>query len=222
MLPRTLETEAMDTAAEARDYDDMDHAAVNRVFVADFLAVYRGTGRVLDVGTGTARIPVELCRQAPHLTVVAIDLAAHMLAIGRENVSRAGLADRVTLERVDAKAMPYPSSAFAAVVSNSILHHIPEPGVAIGEMLRVLAPGGFLFVRDLLRPEDDATVKRLVDTYAADATPHQRQMFDDSFHAALTLAEVRALVADRGSDPANVTQTSDRHWTWSLAPFSAV
>jgi hypothetical protein len=39
MLPRVLEPEVMDTPEEARDYDAMDHSAVNRVFVADFLAV---------------------------------------------------------------------------------------------------------------------------------------------------------------------------------------
>ena len=39
MLPRVLEPELMDTAEEARDYDEMDHSAVNRAFVADFLGV---------------------------------------------------------------------------------------------------------------------------------------------------------------------------------------
>ena len=37
MLSRVLEPEVMDTPEEARDYDSMDHAAVNRLFVTDFL-----------------------------------------------------------------------------------------------------------------------------------------------------------------------------------------
>jgi hypothetical protein len=53
-----------------------------------------------------------------------------------------------------------------------------------------------------------------VETYAADANTHQRQMFEDSLRAALTVAEMRALVAGLGLDPATVRQTSDRHWTW--------
>jgi hypothetical protein len=40
-------------------------------------------------------------------------------------------------------------------------------------------------------------------------------MFDDSLRAALTLAEIRALVAEVGCDPAQVQATSDRHWTWA-------
>ena len=82
MLPRVLEPEVMDSAEEAADYDAMDHAEVNRVFVADFLAFWPGRGGVLDVGTGTAQIPVALCRQAPEYQVVGIDLADHMLRVG--------------------------------------------------------------------------------------------------------------------------------------------
>jgi ubiquinone/menaquinone biosynthesis C-methylase UbiE len=217
MLPRILEPEVMDTEEEARDYDAMDHSAVNRVFVADFLAAWDHPGRdlVLDVGTGTAQIPIELCRQHSGCRVTAIDLAEHMLAIGRRNVERAGLAGRITLERRDAKRLPHADGAFGAVISNSIVHHIPEPRYVLAEMARVAAPGGLLFVRDLLRPADDAAVGRLVDLYAAGANDHQRQMFGDSLRAALTLDEVRDLVATLGFDPDTVKQTTDRHWTWT-------
>jgi ubiquinone/menaquinone biosynthesis C-methylase UbiE len=214
MLPRTLEPEVMDTAAEARDYDAMDHSAVNGAFVADFRAVWDGRNPVLDVGTGTAQIPVALCRAAPDAALTAIDLAEHMLELGRANVRRAGLEGRIRLERADAKATPYPDGAFAAVISNSIAHHIPEPGRALAEMVRLTTPGGLLFVRDLLRPADEATLDRLVETYAGDANGHQRQMFADSLRAALTLAAVQHLVAALGFDAATVRQTTDRHWTW--------
>jgi ubiquinone/menaquinone biosynthesis C-methylase UbiE len=213
MLPRTLEPEVMDTPEEARDYDAMDHAAVNRVFAADFLAVWDGRGPVLDVGTGTAQIPIELCRQHPTIQLTGIDLAEHMLALGRRNVLRAGLDDRVRLERVDAKRLPFPDVTFGAVISNSIVHHIPQPGLVLAEMVRVVVPGGALFVRDLLRPADEDEVARLVGLYGG-AEPHGRQMFADSLRAALTLAEARGLVAALGLDAADVRQTTDRHWTW--------
>src|SRR5947209_20145616 len=99
MLPRRLEPEVMDTAAEARDYDAMDHAAVNRVFVADFLAVWDGRGPVLDVGTGPAQLPIELCRRSAAVGVVGVDLAEHMLTVARANIRRAGLDDRLAVRR---------------------------------------------------------------------------------------------------------------------------
>src|SRR5438552_732827 len=103
MLPRVLEPEVMDTAEEAADYDAMDHAAVNGVFASDFLAAWDGRNPVLDVGTGTAQIPVELCRRSPLPEVVGIDLSAHMLRVGEDNVRRAGLSGRIRLQLVDAK-----------------------------------------------------------------------------------------------------------------------
>jgi ubiquinone/menaquinone biosynthesis C-methylase UbiE len=215
MLPRVLEPEVMDSAEEAHDYDAMDHAAVNRVFVDDFLAAWDGNSPVLDVGAGTAQIPISLCRRAPTARVLGVDLAEHMLRVGRDNLRRAGLEDRLRLERHDAKQLPFADGSFAAVVSNSIVHHIPRPESALAQMVRVTNIGGLLFVRDLVRPVDDGGVGHLVTTYAGDATAHQRAMFEASLRAALTLAEVRGLVAALGFDGSTVQLTSDRHWTWS-------
>ena len=246
MLPRSLEPEVMDTAEEAADYDAMDHSGVNRVFVGDFVATLnRGLtppgspSGVLDVGTGTALIPIELAARRLEFRITAIDLAEEMLVLGRRNVERAGCSDCISLELVDAKRMPYADGAFDAVISNSIVHHIPEPRGVLAEMWRVLRPGGLLFVRDLLRPETADEVERIVATYAGSESPRQQQLFRQSLHAALTVEEVGELLADvvgssdgrpavgwvaRSGDrpqhasgdrpqPAVVTQTSDRHWT---------
>ncbi len=215
MLPRTLEPEVMDTPEEARDYDAMDHATINRVFAADFLAAWDGSNPVLDAGTGTAQIPIEVCRQSSVARVVGVDLAEHMLTVGRENVRRAGLEGRVELRRCDAKGLPFDTMSFGAVMSNSIVHHIPEPARALAEMVRVVRPGGRLFVRDLSRPADEPTVQRLVKAYAGDANAHQQKMFAESLRAALTVEEMRGLVAALGFAPESVRATSDRHWTWS-------
>ena len=226
MLHRVLEPEVMDSEQDARDYDAMDHAAVNRQFVDDLFAAADAAGlalvgesaetldEILDVGTGTAQIPIELLGRRPSLRLTAIDLAPSMLEVGRRNVAAAGLTSHIRLECLDAKALPYPAGNFIAVISNSIVHHIPQPRQVLAEACRVLAEGGLLFVRDLLRPASDDAVRTLVDRYAADANDHQRQLFDDSMRAALNVDEVHQLVIDIGQDPAGVQQTSDRHWTW--------
>ncbi len=215
MLPRVPETEVMDTAEEARAYDSMDHSTVNRLFVEALLSEWSGPGPVLDVGTGTAQIPIEICRRHPTVNIVGIDLAVAMLELGRKNVDQAGFAGRIRLEQQDAKRLTYANGTFGAVVSNSIIHHIPDPAAVFAEMIRVRQAGGRLFVRDLLRPADEATLARLVETYGGDDA-HGRTMFGESLHAALTLDEVRQLVSAHGFAANGVTQTSDRHWTWVL------
>jgi ubiquinone/menaquinone biosynthesis C-methylase UbiE len=213
MLPRVLEPEVMDSAEEARDYDAMDHSVVNRAFAVDFLAAWDRCNPILDLGTGTAQIPIEVCRLDPGPEIVAVDLAEQMLRLAALNVQRAGLTARIRLERCDAKRLPFADGCFAAVMSNSIVHHIPQPRRVFAEMRRVARPGALLFVRDLLRPGNEAEVRHLVQRYAGDANAHQQQMFEASLRAALTLAEVRNLAAELGLPPECVRQTSDRHWT---------
>lgn len=229
MLDRVLEPEVMDTALEAVDYDAMDHAEVNRRFVDDLLAVLNGTElaaagrtcRLMDLGTGTAQIPIALVRRAREtnfaakLEIAAVDLAAEMLVIAKQNVIAAGMFDVIRLERLDAKTLPYPPNRFSVVASNSIVHHIPEPREALEEAVRVTAAGGLLFFRDLLRPNDEAELAKLVDLYTIGANAHQRQLFAQSLRAALTVSEVQELVKSLGFDASTVKATSDRHWTWA-------
>ncbi len=225
MIPRILEPEVMDTTAEAQDYNSMDHGDVNRRFVDDFLsAVARSEiakqladsgdpAQFLDVGTGTALIPIELCGRELNCRVVGIDLAEEMLKVGRQNVEQAKLESAVSLEQIDAKKMPYGDGEFDAVISNSIVHHIPEPMGVFREMVRVVRPGGNLFVRDLLRPDSLDELERLVGLYAGEENEHQQQMFRESLHAALTLKEVQLLLSEVGLAAECAKQTSDRHWT---------
>jgi SAM-dependent methyltransferase len=226
MIPRILEPEVMDSPLEAVDYNTMDHSHVNRVFVDDLLhALPRATSlpaiglcTILDVGTGTAQIPIELCRRPGHWHVTAADLAQSMLDVAAQNIAAARLGERITLQHLDAKRLPFENGQFDVVMTNSIIHHIPAPEECLAEMVRVVAPDGLLFVRDLLRPDSVAELGRLVELYAGDANLHQRQMFGESLHAALTLDEVRAMAALFGISPECVQQNSDRHWTlvWSL------
>ena len=124
------------------------------------------------------------------------------------------MGERIELVCADAKSLHLTSAAFDAVVSNSIVHHIAEPRAVLAEAVRLTASGGLLFHRDLARPYDEAELEHLVVTYAGDATPYQRKLFGDSLRAALSLDEIRGLVAGLGNARDTVQMTSDRHWTW--------
>ena len=219
MLKRVLEPEVMDSPAEAIAYDDMDHRQVNERFVQDVIAAGGANrtlhGEVLDLGTGTARIPLMLCEAVEDVRVVAADLSVEMLDVARINLELSSYLERVMLALCDAKKLEFEDNRFDIVMSNSIVHHIPQPAAAFAEAVRVCKPGGLLFFRDLVRPEADEEVIRLVETYAGEESEHARKMFDDSLRAAFSVEEIQALVEGVGFAVDTVQATSDRHWTWS-------
>ena len=219
-LPRTLEPEVMESAEEAAEYDAMDHRVVNSIFVKDFLnALYAvelndQRPRIVDLGTGTGLIPVELLRQSstPE-AITACDLSHEMLKVAWRHIQRRHLSKSIQPVLADATRLPIADHSCHAVMSNSLIHHLPEPLGAFQECRRILRPGGLLFMRDLLRPETSEDVEMIVKTHAGSETEYQQQLFRQSLHAALTLDEVRQLLvrADYAAD--SVSRTSDRHWT---------
>ncbi len=212
-MKRILEPEVMDTREEAEAYDAMDHTAVNIAFVERVVELGANQGHFLDLGTGPAQIPIFLAQRCPKIQITGIDLSVNMLTLGEQHVAEAGLADRVALECVDAKTLPYPDQSFDGVISNSIIHHLPDPLTAFREISRVVRPDGLILIRDLMRPDTPQAAQALVDRYAADDTPYQQKLFYDSFLAALTIPEIEVMLAQIGLTDAIVVQSSDRHWS---------
>jgi len=139
-----------------------------------------------------------------------------MLKVAGENVEKADVRSPVSLELIDAQAMPYPDSYFDMVISNSIIHHLPDPLSFLREVQRVLKPNGAIFLRDLLRPEDERIRDNLVEMYAGDCNEHQKQLFRDSLQVTFTLDEVETTIQNAGLDGLRIYASSDRHWTAEL------
>jgi ubiquinone/menaquinone biosynthesis C-methylase UbiE len=212
-MNRILEPEVMDTWLDATAYDAMDFESVNTAFAIDAINLDPHAIKILDVGTGTARIPILMCQQRPQYLITGIDLAQSMLIVGQRNIEEAGLNQRIRLERVDSKRMPYPDLEFDMVVSNSLVHHLPDPLSFFQEIKRLVRPGGAILIRDLIRPENDTIVNSLVAKIGGEYDAQQQQLFRDSLKAALTLTEVQELIDRAGLEQVKLSQSSDLHWT---------
>lgn len=97
-----------------------------------------GRARVLDVGCGTGRYTSRIQARLGR-PVVGLDLSAGMLERARAKV--AGGAD-LRLVRGDATEMPFADRAFDAAVLVLVVHHVEDLGALVGELHRVLEPGG--------------------------------------------------------------------------------
>jgi ubiquinone/menaquinone biosynthesis C-methylase UbiE len=101
----------------------------------------RAQGRVLEVAIGTG---LNLPHYPADATVTGIELSPAMLAIAKQRA--ADLGRDVGLHTGDAEALPFDEAAFDTVVCALSLCTIPDPAAAIGEMKRVLVPGGLLLL----------------------------------------------------------------------------
>jgi ubiquinone/menaquinone biosynthesis C-methylase UbiE len=109
------------------------------------------TTRVLDVATGTGRLPLALLRQ-PNFTgrVLALDLSRHML---RQAAAKTRpFAERLTLLWQDASQLPFPDAVFDAVTCLEALEFLPDSRAALVQMVRVLRPGGILLITNRTGP----------------------------------------------------------------------
>ena len=212
-MQRKLEPEVMDSWEEAVEYDAMDFTIVNTAFAQLAIELGPPKAKVLDAGTGTARIPILICQQRPQWEITAIDMAQNMLLIASQNVAQASLQQQISLECVDAKQLPYPDGYFDMVISNSLIHHLPNPQPFLQELQRVLKPNGAILLRDLIRPQDTEMVNNFVASIGTEYSDHQKQLFRDSLLAAFTLEEVNKIVENSGLKCIRVYQSSDRHWT---------
>ncbi len=125
-------------------------------------------GRLLDIGTGTARLLELLAPRAAAAT--GIDLSREMLSLARARLGAVGLG-RVSLRQADAARLPFADGAFDVVTLSMVLHYVEDPAEVIGEASRVLAPGGTMAIVELAEHEDDALLRRLAHRWPGFAPP---------------------------------------------------
>lgn len=104
-----------------------------------------------DLGCGTGIVSSML---APFVSqVIAVDASDEMLAAARARLDESSGASNVELRNGVLEALPIDAASLDAATMMLVLHHVPEPGAALGEAARVLKPGGRLLIVDML-PHD--------------------------------------------------------------------
>ena len=104
---------------------------------------------LLDIGAGTGELLRRLAAALPDTTQLAgIEPSAGMLNQARRKF---GARPNVTLAQGEADKLPFDDRSFDAIVSANVFHYLPDPAHALGEMWRVLVPGGQLVLVDYSR-----------------------------------------------------------------------
>ena len=100
--------------------------------------------QILEIGCGGGFSSVALAQRG--YLVQAMDSVADMLNSTRESVARAGVSSSVFTSLGDAHSLAFPNNVFGLVLAIGVIPYLHSPKKALGEMARVLKPGGFLVV----------------------------------------------------------------------------
>lgn len=112
------------------------------------------TEPVKVTGASVVGEPSRTTSSATGSHVTGVDLSEGMLAVMREKVGKAGLADMISIEEGDGEALRFPDNTFDRVTIAFGIRNFENREKGLREMLRVLKPGGRLVILELSRPEN--------------------------------------------------------------------
>lgn len=213
MTSRILEPELMDDPLQAKAYAEADFSAENQRFVELFREYFPefSQGHVFDFGCGPGDIPVRLARALPDCRVTGIDASMPMIELAEQAIRQADLSGRVSVRCERFQDLAGANQADAAV-SNSLLHHLPNPLQFWHKLRLFVKPGSPVLVMDLLRPESPGAAQAIVDQYADGAPDILRRDFYNSLLAAFTEDEIGAQLAQMNLTRLLIDVPDDRHW----------
>jgi ubiquinone/menaquinone biosynthesis C-methylase UbiE len=141
-------------------------AAMRRQALVPLKAALAGhpAAKLLDVGCGTGHFLREVKANYPRLEVTGLDLSAHYLAVARRELRSWSRARFVVGA---AETMPFADGQFDAISCMYLFHELPS-GVrrsVVGEIRRVLRPGGMVVFVDSLQPGDEPDYDAMLDYF---------------------------------------------------------
>ena len=153
---------------------------------------------VLDLGSGGGiDVLLSARRVGPTGRAYGLDMTDEMLALARDNAAKAG-ATNVEFLQGYIEAIPLPDASVDVVISNCVINLSTDKPAVIGEIARVLRPGGRVGVSDVV-----------ADDHLSLADRAERGSYVGCIAGALTFAEYRGLLEDAGFDAIEIEPTNE-------------
>jgi len=121
------------------------------------------SGNLVDLGSGTGYLSIEIAKRAPRLKVCGIDLSKAMVKIARRH---ARTTKNVQFEFCDAAELPFEDDSIDFIVSTGSLHHWRRPVQVLNECYRVLKDGKEAWIYDGCPDALEEEVGKLIKKYS--------------------------------------------------------
>jgi demethylmenaquinone methyltransferase/2-methoxy-6-polyprenyl-1,4-benzoquinol methylase len=133
---------------------------------------------ILDVATGTGDFAVQLAKLKP-AKVIGIDIADVMLELGRKKIKKKGLSGTIQFIEADSENLPFADNSFDVVSSAFGVRNFETLEKGLGEMYRVLRPGGHVLILEASDPEN-MPFKKLYKAYMTKICPAIGGLFSEN------------------------------------------
>lgn len=166
-----------------------------KYFVSKILRKGIKGGRVLDIGTGSGLLAIELGKvKGGYFDIIAIDVSQNMVRKAIENARRAGVEDKIRFLVSTAATLPFPDNSFDLVMSYASLHHWLEPVVVFNEVERVVKETGGLIIRDNKRVYQNPFWKSIIWFISRFMNRRHRENWPKAILASYTIPEVNEIL----------------------------
>ena len=142
---------------------------------------------VLDIATGTGDLALLIEKTLKPESIIGCDISEGMMQVAREKCRRRGITN-IRFDKEDCTALSYPDNCFDALTSSFGVRNFQELEKALGEMHRVLRPGGHLVILELSSPTR-FPMKQLFPVYAKYVMPTLGRLFSKDAKAYRYLPE---------------------------------
>jgi ubiquinone/menaquinone biosynthesis C-methylase UbiE len=166
-----------------------------KYFVSKILRKGIRSGRVLDIGTGSGLLAIELAKaKGCNFDIVAIDISGNMIRKARANAGRYGVADKIAFIVSTAAALPFADNSFDLVISYASLHHWFEPVAVFDEVARVTKATGYACIRDNKRVYQNPVWRVIIWLVSRFMSRRHRENWPRAILASYTIPEVREIL----------------------------
>jgi ubiquinone/menaquinone biosynthesis C-methylase UbiE len=212
-MERVPEPEIMSAEEEATVYELADFSKVNQAFAKRVMElVPPSPGKLIDLGCGPGDILLRIFRLAPRLSLFGLDGARAMIVLAQKQMEKERVGAAIHFLLGDAKGLAFAPGCLDVVISNSLVHHLPDPGPFWREIRRVAQPGAAILIQDLSRPDTPEAARRIVERESGSEPQLLKDLFFYSLRASFTPEEVRGQLVEAGLEGLRVRMSSDRHW----------